>query len=82
MCKVSMSNIIANNPYMEEGYDETQLHKYAMYLDANNLYGHAMVQNLPYDGYEWNNKFIEQDVEQTIEYINNAISKGLQLVTV
>ena len=35
----------ANNKYLAD-YDETKDSKYIMYLDANNLYGWAMLQNL------------------------------------
>jgi hypothetical protein len=33
----------ANNKYMKE-YDENDISSFIIYLDANNLYGHAMVQ--------------------------------------
>ncbi|CAH1109243.1 unnamed protein product [Psylliodes chrysocephalus] len=42
----------ANNRYMET-YDPTKSTKYLFYLDVNNLYGWAMSQFLPYDGFEW-----------------------------
>ena len=42
----------ANNKYMKE-YDEKAPSKYIMYLDANNLYGWAMSQYLPTDGFKW-----------------------------
>ena len=42
----------ANNKYMKE-YDEKAPSKYIMYLDANNLYGWAMSQNLPTGGFRW-----------------------------
>ena len=42
----------ANNKYMKE-YDEKAPSKYIMYLDANNLYGHAMSQYLPTGGFKW-----------------------------
>ena len=41
----------ANNKYME-GYDEKKP-KYLLYLDANNLYGWAMSQYLPYGSFKW-----------------------------
>ena len=42
----------ANNKYME-GYNEKKPSKYIMYLDANNLYGWAMSQYLPYGSFRW-----------------------------
>ena len=36
----------ANNPYISDVYDHTLPHVYNLYLDANNLYGHAMSQVL------------------------------------
>ena len=45
----------ANNPYLET-YDVTRNHSYLQYLDANNLYGWAMVQPLPFGDF----KFLEE----------------------
>ena len=42
----------ANNPYMKT-YDESKTISYIEYLDANNLYGHSMIQKLPYKGFKW-----------------------------
>ena len=44
----------ANNKYMG-CYDSSKESKYSPYLDANSLYGWAMSQNLPYNGFEWSN---------------------------
>ncbi|XP_022791041.1 uncharacterized protein LOC111330447 [Stylophora pistillata] len=43
----------ANNIYMGEKFDPEQLSKFIAYLDANNLYGWAMCENLPTHGFEW-----------------------------
>ena len=45
----------ANNKYME-CYDGSKESKYVTCLDANNLYGWAMSQYLPYSGFKWLNK--------------------------
>ena len=42
----------ANNPYTKD-YDPTQSTKYIEYVDANNLYGKAMSQKLPFRGFRW-----------------------------
>ncbi|XP_043471972.1 uncharacterized protein LOC122504790 [Leptopilina heterotoma] len=42
----------ANNHYMKN-YNESEETSYIMYFDANNLYGWAMVQSLPYGGFKW-----------------------------
>ena len=36
-----------------KNYDPSKESKYIMYLDANNLYGYAMSQPLPTDGFQW-----------------------------
>ena len=42
----------ANNKYMKN-YNQEEVSKYIMYLDANNLYGWAMSQHLPTGGFKW-----------------------------
>ena len=48
MCQVSHRKAEANNKYMEGLYNESKPSSYINYLDANNLYGLAMCQKLPY----------------------------------
>ncbi|KAF0146940.1 MAG: hypothetical protein FD143_3161, partial [Ignavibacteria bacterium] len=43
----------ANNPEMGVQYDSAQPLAYITYLDANNLYGHAMSQSLPIRDFHW-----------------------------
>ena len=42
----------ANNEYCKD-YDKEKPKNYIIYLDMNNLYGHAMSQYLPYGGFKW-----------------------------
>ena len=42
----------ANNQYLED-HDSEQPTSYIIYKDANNLYGHAMVQSLPVSDFKW-----------------------------
>ena len=41
-----------NDKYMTD-YDSSEESKFIIYFDANNLYGWAMSQYLPYGGFEW-----------------------------
>ena len=44
----------ANNEYMKK-YDKIKESSYIQYLDANNLYGAAMSEKLPINGFKWVN---------------------------
>ena len=43
----------ANNKYMGEDFDPTKPSKFITYLDANNLYGWAMSEKMPYEDFKW-----------------------------
>ena len=45
----------ANNKYMKD-YSPQEEDVFIKYLDANNLYGWAMSQNMPYAGFKWMGK--------------------------
>jgi len=62
--QISTRHAIANNKYLKN-YDETKEDSYIVYLDANNLYGGAMCEYLPYKDFKWNTE------EWTTEKIMN-----------
>jgi len=51
---ISHRHAKANNKYLSS-YDKTQKSSYIIYLDANNLYGYAMIQHLPTKNFQWCN---------------------------
>ena len=57
---------IASNKYMKN-YDENEKSSYIQYLDGNNLYGWAMSQKLPVNGFKW----LEDTSEIKEEFIKN-----------
>ena len=60
----------AYNKYMKDLYNPDEESIYLQYLDANNLYGWAMVQNLPTHGFLW------KDTEDfTPEKIDELVKK-------
>ena len=45
----------ANNKYMGDTFDPNKTSVFLWYVDATNLYGHAMSQYLPIDNFQWVN---------------------------
>ena len=64
VCQVSQKHITANNKYMKS-YNKNVVSTYINYLDANNLYGVAMSQKLPYGDFKWSN-----DIKNTEDILN------------
>ena len=52
MCQSIIKYASANNKYMKD-YNKKNRSSYLMYLDANNLYGWAMIKKLPVGKFEW-----------------------------
>ena len=70
MCQVSHKHVKANNKYMDN-YVEDIISSYIAYLDANNLYGDAMSQPLPFSNFEWSDEI--QTAEYVLDYNENDI---------
>ena len=54
---------------MEAQYKPNEVSRYIQYLDANNLYGWAMIQKLPTHGFSW------EKVDITPEKIDKLVKK-------
>ena len=52
ICQAIHRHAKANNKYMKN-CNKDIISSYLMYLDANNLYGWAMSQKLPVNGFKW-----------------------------
>ena len=63
----------ANNKYMKD-YDSSKESSYIQYLDANNLYGWAMSQNLPTHGFKWMRNITEEKVMDILDKANYSMS--------
>ena len=53
------------------------LNKYLLYLDANNLYGYSMSQNLPYKNFKWSNDLSLDKIQTGIYEVDISIPKEL-----
>ena len=62
----SMRHVKANNKYLED-FDPSKPSTYIMYWDANNLYGWAMIQPLPYSGLEFDTKTTLEQILDTAD---------------
>ena len=73
VCIVNKKHVIANNIYTRKVYDESSdknlkkklkkddSNRFIIYLDANNLYGYSMSQELPYKNFKWLNDLTLDD---------------------
>ena len=63
----------ANNKYMKD-YNPNLKSTFIQYLDANNLYGWAMSQNLPTHGLKWMSNITKEKVMEILEKTNHSMS--------
>ena len=64
----------ANNKYMKN-YEKNKESLYIQYLDVNNLYGWAMYQKLPVDGFKWKKNMLKFN-EDLIKNYDEDSDKG------
>ena len=76
VCMITTRFAQGNNELMGNQYDPTKTKSWVKGLDANNLYGWAMLQLLPHDGFRWvpkgeltNIDWLAQTEEQDYGYI-------------
>ena len=53
ICFLGKRYVVANDPYISDTYNSEKENSYIIGLDANNLYGFAMIQPLPYKNFRW-----------------------------
>ena len=63
----------ANNKYMKD-YNPDKESTYTQYLDANNLYGWAMSQQLPTHGFSWMKNITKEKVMDILDKANHSMS--------
>ena len=59
----------ANNKYMKDLYNPDEESIYLQYVDTNNLYGWAMINNLPTHGFKWKKgeDFTSKKIEKLVK---------------
>ena len=62
----------ANNEFVE-GYDAGKEKSFITYWDVNNLYGCAMLEYLPYDGFEW----VDEKEISSVDYLSVSVSSDV-----
>ena len=72
ICHAIHRYVKANNK-STKSYDKNIQSSYLMYLDGNNLYGWAMSQNLPVDGFKWIKKLSDFDERFVKNYMKIMI---------
>ena len=65
----------ANNKYMKS-YNPEKKSRFIQYLDANNLYGWAMSQNLPTHGFKWMKDITLEKVDKILVKTNHSMKNN------
>ena len=73
-CHASVRYARANNKLMGSLYDPTQPTSYIMEVDANNLYGWAMSQEMPDGDFEWVRQDECREMELLMNYADGRIA--------
>ena len=76
LTQVVKRHAVANHKYLP-GYDASKKSVFLQYLDANNLYGYALSQKLPSDGFKWDN--IDKFTSDFVKNYNDNGDKGYLL---
>ena len=74
MCHASVRYARANNKLMGSMYDPTTPTSNIIKVDANNLYGWAMSQEMPDGEFDWVSLEECRNMEQTINFVDGRIA--------
>ena len=66
ICHASGRYARANNKYMGSLYRPNEPESFIMYIDATNLYGYAMSQELPFSHFEWLTEAQQREAEAAL----------------
>ena len=75
MCESTHRYAKANNKYMKS-YEKKIESSYLTYLDTNNLYGWAMSQKLPINGFMWYDDYLSDFNEDFIKNYDENSDEG------
>ena len=75
MCQPVHRYANANNKYMKNHHNKIDS-SYLTYLDANNLYGWALSQKLPVNGFMWYNEYLSDFNEDFIKNYDENSDEG------
>ena len=77
MTHISKRYAEANNKYMKD-FNPDKPSSFIQYLDANNLYGWAMSQSLPTNGFKWIKDLTKAKVIHILEKVNCSMTNPIK----